>query len=200
VVGRVDFRVFPTRFDLSGQRRFDFREAIGQMKELEFRDWPIKGPKTLMWLLRYMAENGGGPNAFHLRWLTEVRLDYNAAGTSEHAHLCRVLEVLISYDQVDVCRLASLELLGRKIQMVHEKWRHKLPSLSVISTDAAKKGTSMDDDSHLLLGTSETRGNVGVAPALQDWLGTELAKEALASKERRKAREERALASKGGKE
>ena len=50
------------------------------------------------------------------------------------------------------------------------------------------------DESHLLLGTSETRGNLMVAPALQKWLGEQLAQEALAAKEKRKAREERALA------
>ena len=51
-----------------------------------------------------------------------------------------------------------------------------------------------DDDTHLLLGTHETRNNVGIAPALSKWLGEELAKESLAAKERRKAREERQLA------
>ena len=53
-------------------------------------------------------------------------------------------------------------------------------------------GAGAEDDSYLLLGTSETRANVGVAPQLQAWLGDELSKEASASKERRKAREERA--------
>ena len=54
----------------------------------------------------------------------------------------------------------------------------------------------LEDDSHLMLGTYETRGNIGIAPSLQKWLGEELGKEALAQKERRKAREERALATK----
>ena len=57
----------------------------------------------------------------------------------------------------------------------------------------------MEDDTHLLLGTSDTRGNVGVCPELQSWLGEQLSKEALATKERRKAREERALAAEPGK-
>ena len=46
------------------------------------------------------------------------------------------------------------------------------------------------------MGTCETRGNLGVCPELQKWLGEELGREALANKERRKAREERALANK----
>ena len=48
--------------------------------------------------------------------------------------------------------------------------------------------------------TAETRGNLGVCPDLTKWMGDELSKEALATKERRKAREERALAAKGAKQ
>ena len=49
---------------------------------------------------------------------------------------------------------------------------------------------------HLLLGTPESRGNLGVAPEIQRWPAGESSKEALAAKERHKAREERALAAK----
>ena len=82
-------------------------------------------------------------------------------------------------------------LAPAKIQMIHERWKHKSPSLST-GNDA--KGH--DDDSHLMLGTYETRGNVGISPLLTKWLGDELGKEASASKERRKSREERAFATK----
>jgi hypothetical protein len=76
--------------------------------------------------------------------------------------------------------------------MIHEKWKHKMPSLS----GGSGSGGGMEEDTYLLLGTHETRGNVGVCPALIAWMGEELSREALASKERRKAREERALAAK----
>ena len=147
---------------------------------------------TVIWLLRYMWNNGGSPVAFHHRWLSEVRLDYTAAGTQEHLLLCRVFEIFINYDGIVLSKLAGIELMCRKIQMIHERWKHKLPQMASSSNDKDKR-TIMDDDTHLLLGTSETRGNVGVAPELQQWLGEQLSKEALASKERRKAREERSL-------
>ena len=53
--------------------------------------------------------------------------------------------------------------------------------------------TRLEDDSYLLLGTHESRGNVGMSPELLAFLGTELNKQAMVDKERRKAREERAL-------
>ena len=161
----------------------------------KFDDWPIAGPLTVLWLLRYMWSNGGSPTAFHLRWLDFVRLDYSAHGPTEHQLLCKLLEIMIVYDGLSVGMLASGELIARKIQMIHEKWRHKMPLLAAGGNSAKdNKASIVDDDSFLLLGTSETRGNVGVSPDLTKWLGEELAKEALAAKERRKAREERALA------
>ena len=130
--------------------------------------------------------------SYHNRFMSECRLDYNAHDTSTHMLICKFFEILVTQDQVDVSMLAACELLSRKCQMIHERWKHKLPNLSVSSDSKS----TMEEDSYLLLGTSETRANVGVCPALQTWLGERLSKEALASKERRKAREERALASK----
>ena len=80
--------------------------------------------------------------------------------------------------------------------MIHERSKHKMPQFVAGGGGADKNNNKglMDDDTHLLLGTSETRGNVGVSPELQKWLGEELSQEALAAKERRKAREERSLA------
>ena len=145
----------------------------------------------------YMFNNGGSPIAFHHRWLELVRLDYSASGTAEHLLLCKVIELMVTYDGIRVSHIAASELIARKIQMVHERWRHKLPNFNGAAGQSG--ATIMDDDTHLLLGTSDTRGDVGVCPELQSWLGEQLSKEALATKERRKAREERALAAEPGK-
>ena len=52
-------------------------------------------------------------------------------------------------------------------------------------------------DSHLYQGASSTRGLLCIAPSLEKFVGDELAKEALAQKERKKAAEERCLVKKG---
>ena len=112
---------------------------------------------------------------------------------AEHLGLCKMFELALVYDQLDLGALASFELGDRRLQAIHDKWKHKLPSQSGLGATVAP---GLDDDMHLLLGTSETRGNLGVSPELQRWLADESSKEASAAKERRKAREERALASK----
>ena len=122
--------------------------------------------------------------------MTGCRLDYSAHGTCEHLAWCKCFELALQFDQLNVCALACMELGSRRIQMCHEKWKGKLPSLGALA------GGGIDDDTYLLLGTSETRGNLGVCPALQTWIGEELHREATSAKERRKAREERALAAK----
>ena len=188
---RVDTRVFPFSFNIYGARNLEFKDGVDMMVEWIPEDWPILGPMTVVWLLTFFYRNGGSAMAYHHRWMAEMRLEYSAGGTQEHMAWCKFFDLLISYDMIDACKLASAEIGARKIQMIHERWKHKSPSLST-GNDA--KGH--DDDSHLMFGTYETRGNVGISPLLTKWLGDELGKEASASKERRKAREERAFATK----
>ncbi len=76
--------------------------------------------------------------------------------------------------------------------MTCEEWKGKLPNVG--GGQPGDKGTGDFDDAHLLLGTSETRGSLCMSPQLHTWPGAELATETLAAKERRKAREGRALA------
>ena len=189
---RLDPRVLAIERDAQGKRHMDFKRALdklvgGVKEEVEP---PISGPSTFVWLMRHMYNNGVCPTAFHSRWLSEIRLDYSAAGVSEHQCWCRFFEIMLCHDMIDGSRLTSAELGARKIQMIHDRWKHKMPAFA----PQASGTPGAEDDAHLLLGTHETRGNLGVAPALVKWMGEELGREALAQKERRKAREERGLA------
>ena len=186
---RADSRVLPIKYDILGHRALDFKCAIDKCVPHRAEDYPMSGPPSCLWLLKHMYSNGGTPTSFHQRFLSDTRLDYSAGGMTEHMTICKAFEIFTSYDQLDVSRLAGCELMARKLQIIHEKWRHKMPNLSPGST-------GVEEDSYLLLGTTETRGNLGVCPELSVWLGSELSKQALADKERRKAREERALQTK----
>jgi hypothetical protein len=150
-------------------------------------DYPLAGPVTGPWIIKFMWQNGGGPMAFHHRFMSDTRLDYSAGGMSEHSTLCKCLEIAITYDHFDIGRSAAVELISRKLQLIHDKWKHKLPNINSTSTSC------VDDESFFLLGTHETRGNIGVSPELTAWLGGELGKLSSVDKEHRKAREERAL-------
>ncbi len=189
---RVDARLFPMKRDSTGRRFRDFRSAVELVNSGRFIDWLVDGPLTVRWVLRHMLAHGGTPLGFFQRFLSDTRLDHSATGIAELYAWCKFFETLVTYDQVDPSRLAACELGVRRIQMICDKWKHKLPAAGIGGTGSG----DIFEDSHLLLGTSETRGAVCLAPALQEWLGEQLAKEAAANKERRKAREERALAAK----
>ena len=104
----------------------------------------------------------------------------------EQETLCRILESMATYDQIDVFNSAAAEVVVRKIQLIEEKHRDRLLQHQGL--------VDQGDDINLFTGAPGTRGGACVAPALQSWIAEQLAKESSVLKERRKAREERILA------
>ena len=101
-----------------------------------------------------------------------------------------MLEFALCYDQVNASELASFELALRRAQISELKYKQKM------------LGTHHDEhgqDEFLYLGVGATRGLVMVAPDLEEFVSSEMAKEGSVMKERRKLHEERRLA-RGGKE
>eukprot|EP00959_Pyramimonas_sp_CCMP1952_P007981 167225-Pyramimonas_sp.AAC.1 len=96
---------------------------------------------------------------------------------------------MVIYDQLNVANLASGEMLARAVQLQGERYRDRV-------APAADSGSL---DAHALLGTDQLRGNVCVAPALQDHIEDELTKMNAYRMEQRKSREERDLARKNKK-
>ena len=87
--------------------------------------------------------------------------------------------------QLDTTNLASAELVVRAIQRWEEKHKHK-----IAANENAGEGS-------LFMGTSGgSRSGLVIDPKLTEWIGSEMQKEAMVAKERRKAREERALSRK----
>ncbi|CAK0851426.1 unnamed protein product [Prorocentrum cordatum] len=185
----ADARIQPVTYDLQGQRHADFRTAVMGMSEGAFPDWPVRGPRTALWVLKFMEAHGGTPTGRHSRWLSETRLQGHEPGVDEHERACRTLERMVIYDQLNVANLASGEMLARTVQLQEERYRDRVaPAVDSGSLDA-----------HVLLGTDQLRGNVCVAPLLQDHIKDELTKMNAYRKEQRKAREERDLARKNKK-
>ncbi|CAK0810486.1 unnamed protein product, partial [Prorocentrum cordatum] len=185
----ADARIQPVTHDLQGQRRADYRSAVMNMTEGAFPDWPVRGPRTALWVLKFMEAHGGTPTGRHSRWLAETRSQGLEPGVDEHERACRTLERMVIYDQLNVANLASGEMLARAVQLQEERYRGRV-------APAADSGSL---DARVLLGTDQLRGNACVAPTLQDHIKDELTKMNAYRKEQRKAREERDLARKSKK-
>ena len=187
-----DARTLPVVYDAIGSRRREFRDAVLACREDQWAGWPVRGPRTTHWVLRYIVDHGGTPTGMHSRWRSEARLQEHEPGVQEHERACRTLEELLCFDQCNGAYLASAELLVRAIQVQQERYRDR-------SAGGSASGGPDSVDTHLFMGSELTRGNVCVCPLLQEWASAQLAKEQALLKERRKAREERDLAKKGNK-
>ena len=188
VDGQEDARTLSITRDSQGHRFKEFRAASLECKEVAFTDWPVPGPRTILHVLSRIVEHGGSPIAHSQAWRTACKFQPSDKPAQDHEMLCRILQTMVVYDQLDVENIASAELVVRGIQRIEEQ--HKL------------KLTSVDDagESALFLGTSGgSRGGTVVSPKLAEWIGSEMQKEAAIAKERRKAREERALSRKNEK-
>jgi hypothetical protein len=181
-----DARTLKITRDEEGNRYKEFREASRSSKIVAFTDWPIGGPRTTKWLMAQMVENGSTPLGHHQLWKAACKFTPSDGPAIEHEAWSKVLQVLVCYDQLDASNLGAAELISRNIQRLEEKHRDRLT-------------TADGDETAILMGSAGgCRGGLLVSPQLQEYIGTELQREALVSKERRKAREERALSRKGG--
>ncbi|CAE8674030.1 unnamed protein product [Polarella glacialis] len=183
VAGGGDVRTLAVKYDSEGKRHREFREAVLLMSEDDFPDYPVRGPRTLLWCLRFILENGPTPNAWHGKWRSECKLQNTDPGVELHEVSLRVIHHWISYDHCNLGNLASAELLIRQVQMVEEKHKDKI---------GGGRPGDLSDERHLF-GGSEMRVNLCISPALTAYVAAELQKESAILKERRKAREERNL-------
>eukprot|EP00959_Pyramimonas_sp_CCMP1952_P233178 4872942-Pyramimonas_sp.AAC.1 len=70
----VDIRVQPIQQDVSGARFREFRLAVEGMVETPVNDFPVRGPRTTLWLCRFMVANGQTPLGRHARWKADAKL------------------------------------------------------------------------------------------------------------------------------
>ncbi len=102
----------------------------------------------------------------------------------QHESYSRIIQNLVCYDQLDATNLSASELIVRQLQLLEEIQLH---------SSAAHDSIAAEEQS-LFMGASVGSGCTIISPLLKTWIATEMAREASVLKERRKAREERALA------
>ena len=183
-----DARTLSISRDGEGARFKEFRSAVQECKSVDFQDWPVSGPRTVKHVITQMINNGGSALGHHQQWRVACKMQPTDGPAQEHESWSRVLDAMLCYDQLDVTNLAAAELVVRSIQRLEEKHNHKM-----VSTDDA-------GESALFMGAAAgARAGLVISPKLTEWIGAEMQKEALVAKERRKAREERALSRKNDK-
>ena len=90
-------------------------QALTQMSDTKFDDWPHRGPKAVREFLESVSENGGGLANYHSSCMCKIGLSENSPAAHEYKNLLGILKLAISYDQVDCSNLASIEQVVRRI-------------------------------------------------------------------------------------
>ena len=113
-----DARTLAVRFDEHGERWRDWKVTVGKSEENFYEDWPLEGPKTVLWLMKHVDRTGGAPMAWYHRFLSEARISATDRSAYELQTLARMMELAACYDQLNLPSLACFEVLSRRWQLL----------------------------------------------------------------------------------
>jgi len=186
-----DVRILDMKYAKDGvTRKRTFATAVDDSFEPAKRpaDWPIRGPMSSLWLVTQMQEANTTPKQRHFWWRQVLGLQSGDVGVDDHYFLSELVELALCYDQLNAGTSATLEAISRRYQL-HEE----INSEALKFADAGEGNYEWAEERRLFLGAPQSRASALVMPALKEHISSEVAKEAAIMKERRKAREERAL-------
>ena len=175
-----DIRVLPVLFDEAEERWRTLAEALPSYEEVEFDDFPLQGPRTLYRDARQLRRQGMDFQQHHESWLKKSGVRSTDRSVYEHSTLCRVLQLMASYDQLNLAALASAEALNRRralIEVAHQ----------------GRPDTPSYEGSEEIMGVRESADGSIIDPALTAHAAKRQAAKAEIQKQKRLAAEEKRL-------
>ena len=192
LVASADRRTLVVKYSDSAGTQFarPFAESVSLLSKTPFVDWPLHGPRTLLWLLYAMVASNTAPLGRHYWWRGVLQLGASDEGVEEHEFLSSVIESALTYDQLCATELASFEHISRRYMLWEERYASSLrarlgASGSDFGLDTGERSLFMGLTSHQM---------ALVSPELSTWVSNRVGERSAILKERRKGREERLLA------
>ena len=149
----------------------------------------------------FLLRRGVAPTEHHRWWLSTCRLTASDWGTSGHYSCCWILELMGSFDQLDLPNIAAAEAVARRLQAIEWQYRERVRETScshvVASVDVAGAPALTTSEVDLIEGAAKTDATLMVCPLLIRYVSDESKTEADVSKAEYKASEERLLAHTG---
>ena len=176
--GDKDVRVLPVMFDASDERWRTLTEAFPEYEEVDYEDFPLSGPRTLYRDVRQLRRLGFDFVQHHESWVRKSGVRSSDRSVHEHSSICRALNYMASYDQLNIPALASAEALNRRralIEVAHQG-RPEAPSY---------------EGSEEILGIRESNDGSVIDPALTQHAAKKQAARAEIMKQNRLAAEEK---------
>ena len=174
-----DARTLAVQYDEQGERFRSWKEAVAKMHESFYEDWPVEGPRTMLWMAKNIERTGGSPMQWYHKYLAENRIAASDRLAYELQAMCRLLEHAGCYDQLNLASLAAFEVLARRMQLL---------------LDAASRGPGEGRFEDEELWSGHQQRTAGIAPALTAHVATRTKEKAEIEKQRQKAQEVRAAA------
>ena len=181
-----DVRTLEVKYGLSGERQRMFRESIHEMQEVEFTDFPLT-PRTTLPYLRAIASVSESSFAQHLAWVSQSKIPENDRSIHENEVLSRVIDAAVTYDCLNICNLASFELIVRRKQLIASA--HSMNPMA----------PSYDGSEHFM-GSSYSVGGGIIVPELAEHVSRKMQQESAILKERCKLAEAKPKGGKKGKD
>lgn len=174
-----DVRMLPVAFDGQGTRRREFNVAVSMLQDAvpQGGGLQLQGPTSILNMMKMYRGQNFTPTTFHEHWVRSADLAKGDRSVFEHECLSRIMESMITVDQLNLPCLQSAELLARRMQVIREA--HRI-------CPSAPDYSSAD----VMMGWKYRRSSQGVDSELAAHVASELKNEAMIAKESRKAREE----------
>ena len=118
-----DVRVLPVMYDTAEERWRTLAEAMPEIEEVDFDDFPLSGPRTICRDLKQLRRLGFDWVQHHESWIRKSGVRVSDRSVHEHSSICRVLNFMLCYDQLNLGALASAEALNRRrslIEVAHQ--------------------------------------------------------------------------------
>jgi len=170
-----DVRTMEVRYTVNGERFRNFREAVSEMQQVEFEDFPLS-PRTSLPYLRAVSSVAESAFGQHLAWVSQSKIPDGDRAIHENEILSRAIDLAIQYDSLNISNLASFELLIRRKQLLAEAHTYNPSAPSYEGADH-------------FLGTTYRPGGAIVVPELSKHVAEKLHQESQIMKEKRKQAE-----------
>ncbi|CAK0810320.1 unnamed protein product [Prorocentrum cordatum] len=182
-------RTLPAQYNPRGERTRSFQSARGAFTEETFDDFPVRGPRTIGWLMEAFHKGGQSPVARHHWWRQMLGATTADPGIDDHLFLSELFELGGQCDHLNLPNSAAFEAISRRCQLWEERYAEKLKQV----TEGPGAAAGAAAERYPFLGV--TSGSTAlVSPSLAEYVAEKMEQECKILKERRKGREERNLA------
>ena len=173
-----DLRVLSVEED-AGRRHRSFQNAVAAlMTDAPEGGLGLEGPPCVYEKTVAIRDSAGCYTAAHQQWIQASRIPDGDRGIYEHEVLCRSLDAMLMYDQMNLPALRSAEILVRRLMLIEEAY-----SMCPSSPDFGGADIYMGWSA---LGS----GGAGAVAPMRAHVAEQLRGRAAVAKEQRKAREE----------